>query len=126
MLRRDLLASGFAAAMAPRRFVKGICWAAWPPGTPFVDCINEAAGAGFGAIEIRVVPKGELSLSSSRADAERIAAAAKEKGVVISSLWALTPSSPSMVSGSVETRQEALALARKAIELAPALGCDAI
>jgi L-ribulose-5-phosphate 3-epimerase len=126
MLRRNLLAVGLAAAAAPQRFVKGICWAAWPVGTPYADCISEAAAAGFGAIEIRVEPKGELSLSSTRADAERVAAIAKSKGIAISSLWALTPSSPSMVSNSAETRQQAMALARKAIELAPALGCDAI
>lgn len=120
------MAAGLAAAAAPQRFVKGICWAAWPSGTPYADCIGEASSAGFGAIEIRVEPKGELSLSSTKADAERVAAVAKAKSVAISSLWALTPSSPSMVSGSPETRQQAMALARKAIELAPALGCNAI
>lgn len=126
MLRRHFLAAGLAAAASPQRFVKGICWAAWPAGTPYADCISEASVAGFGAIEIRVEPKGELSLSSTKADAARIATLAKSKGVAISSLWALTPSSPSMVSGSAETRQQAMALARKAIELAPALNCDSI
>jgi len=126
MLRRDLMAAALASAFAPQRFVKGVCWAAWPAGTPYADCISEAAAAGFGAIEIRVEPKGELSLSATRADAERIAAIARSKGVAISSLWALTPSSPSMVSASAETRQQAMALARKAIELAPALNCDSV
>jgi L-ribulose-5-phosphate 3-epimerase len=126
MLRRDLLTAGLAAAVPPSRFVKGICWAAWPTGTPYADCIRDAAAAGFGAIEIRVEAKGELSLTSTKADAERVAVAAKTHGVAISSLWALTPSSPSMVSASPEARGQAMALASKAIELAPALGCDAV
>jgi len=127
MLRRDLLMGSFPLALtASSRFTKGVCWAAWPAGTPYAECITEAAAVGFKAIEIRVEPKGELSLSSTIADAERVASIARAKGVAISSLWALTTSSPSMVSPSVEVRQEALALARKAIELAPALGCDAI
>jgi hexulose-6-phosphate isomerase len=126
MLRRDLLAAAFSPWASASRFVKGVCWAAWPAGTPYSQCIQEAAAAGFAAIEIRVEPKGELSLSSTRADAERVAAISKTHGVAISSLWALTPSSPSMVSASAETRQQAMALARKAIELAPALGCDAV
>lgn len=126
MLRRDLLAAMWAAAAVPGRFTKGICWAAWPAGTPYENCVSEAAAAGFRAIEIRVEPKGELSLSSTKRDAERVAAIAKSKGITISSLWALTPSSPSMVSASAEIRQQAMALARKAIELAPALGCDSV
>jgi L-ribulose-5-phosphate 3-epimerase len=127
MLRRNLLIGGLPLALAGApKFTKGVCWAAWPAGTPYSHCIAEAAAAGFQAIEIRVDPKGELSLSSTVADADRVAKIAKAKGVAISSLWALTPSSPSLVSASLEVRQQALALARKAIELAPALGCDAI
>jgi L-ribulose-5-phosphate 3-epimerase len=128
MLRRHLLlaAPALAQAGAAARFTKGVCWAAWPAGTPYADCIAQAAAAGFQALEIRVEPQGELSLASTRADAERIRDVAASKGVVISSLWALTPSSPSVVSPSAGEREQALALARKAIELAPALGCDSI
>ena len=128
MRRRDLLAAGNALAFgAPEpRFRKGVCWAAWPAGTPYAQCLAEAAAAGFHAIELRVIPEGELSLSSTQRDAQRVAVAAKSHGIAISSLWALTPSSPSLVSADPAVRQQAMALARKAIELSPALACDAI
>lgn len=140
MLRRDLVAAGCAAALAAPgrpstaaaamfaegRFAKGICWAAWPAGTPYAECFREAAEAGFRVMEIRVEAAGELSLRSTAGDAERIAAEAKARGIAISSVWALTPSSPSLISDSEEVRRQAIALARKAIALAPALGCDSV
>lgn len=111
---------------ASPRFIKGVCWAAWPVGTPYADCIAEAANAGFRAIELRVQSEGELSLSSTPVAAERIATVARSHGIAIASLWALTPSSPSLISSSPAIREQAMALARKAIELAPALECDSI
>lgn len=126
MLRRHLLAGAPSALATSPRFTKGVCWAAWPVGTPNGQCIVQAAQAGFRALEIRVEATGELSLASTEADAARIGRIAASEGIAITSLWALTPSSPSLVSPTPEVRQQALALARKAIELAPALGCDSI
>lgn len=111
---------------ASARFIKGICWASWPAGTPYADCLAAASQAGFRALEVRVELKGELSLSSTPADAARVARAARSHGMAIANLWALTPSSPSLVSPNPEVRQLALALARKAIELAPALQCESV
>jgi len=129
MRRRDWLAGTVATALAgapSSRFIKGIVWAAFPKEASYIECIAQAAAAGFQAIELRVIPGGELSPASTVDDARRIAEAARRHHIDIASLWALTPSSPSLVSPDEEVRRQAFGLARKAIELAPALGCESV
>ena len=130
MTRRDLFAGAAATgvllgAPAPT-FRKGICSAAFPKGVSYADCVAQAANAGFAAIELRLEPGGELSLTSTRDQARRIADTARAHRVEIASLWALTPSSPALTSPDPEIRQQAMAIARKSIELAPALNCESI
>src|SRR5215471_9349303 len=110
MRRRDWLAGTLATALAGTaspRFRKGIVWAAFPKELSYGDCIAQTAAAGFQAIELRVIPGGELSLSSTVADGTKIAKAAHAKKVQITSLWALTPSSPSLVSPEPDVRNQA-------------------
>lgn len=122
------VASGpaLAAQSEPARFIKGICWAIFPEGTPLAEVFRQSRNAGFEAIEIRLHTEGEVTLRSTAEDIRRVRAAADAYRLQIASLWALTPSSPSLASPDPAVRAAALARVEKGIELAPALGCDAL
>src|SRR5438105_12225944 len=84
--RRHALAAGLAwsarAAERPR-FVKGVTSSVFPAGTPYADCIDRAANAGFEAIEIRLDAKEFLPPSATAEDAERLAEIAASKNLRI-------------------------------------------
>lgn len=128
MTRRNLLASAAAQSFKSSRdsgFIKGICSAVFPAGTSYVDCMRQARNAGFQAVELKV-GEAELPMDCSLDAARRLADAATGLGMRIASLWALTPSSPSLSSLTVAVQADARARVFKAIELAPTLGCEAI
>jgi hexulose-6-phosphate isomerase len=127
MTRRDLLAAAATAAMpaATPRFVKGFCAALFPAGMSYPDCMRQVRNAGFEAIELSI-GRAELTMEASADAARRLSDMAASLKLEIASLWALTPSSPSLASPEASVRQEARARVRKAIELAPALRCGAI
>lgn len=128
LTRRVFAASAAAPLMgaAGPRFVKGICWAAFPKGASFVECMRQSRNAGFDALEIRMDTEGEITLRSTVEQMKRLRDAAESHRIEIASLWILTPSSPSLASPDPAVRESALAMVRKGIELAPALGCDAL
>ena len=125
--RRELLAQASVPALTAgsRRFVKGLCAALFPPGVSYADCMKQARNAGFDAVELRLGANG-VPLDCSQEAARRVADAAAAMGLEIASLWALTPSSPSLASPNRSVSDEAKARVRKAIELAPMLRCGAI
>jgi L-ribulose-5-phosphate 3-epimerase len=127
MTRRDFLAvtATSAAPAATRRFLKGFCAALFPAGMSYPECMRQARNAGFEAIELSL-GRAELTMDCSVDAAHRLADAAAALKLEIASLWALTPSSPSLASPEAGVRQEARARVRKAIGLAPALGCGAV
>lgn len=124
-----MLAGAAAAPMLanpPARLIKGICWAIFPDGTPVVECVRRARNAGFDALEVRVHTEGDISLHSTAEDMKRLRDAAESNRIQIASLWVLTPSSPSLASPDPAVRKVAMERLKKGIELAPALGCDAL
>lgn len=125
--RRDLLAQATVATVRanPQRFVKGICAALFPASVSYADCMKQARNAGFDAVELRLGAR-ELPLDCTLDAARRLADAADAARVEIASLWALTPSSPSLASPNEVVRKDAETRVRKAIRLAPALRCKAI
>jgi hexulose-6-phosphate isomerase len=127
MTRRDFLAVAATTAVpaATQRFVKGFCAALFPAGTAYPYCMRQARNAGFEAIELSL-GRAELTMDCSADAAHRLAELASSLKLEIASLWALTPSSPSLASPDASVRQEARARVRKAMELAPALHCGAI
>lgn len=128
MTRRTVLAMAAAQIPVPAqeaRFIKGFCAALFPASMPYVESMRQVRNAGFQAIELKV-GQGELPLDCSLSDARRLADAAAAMKLQIASLWALTPSSPSLVSTNAAIQQDARLRVMKAIELAPALGCEAI
>ena len=128
MTRRDLLAIAATQSVNGEResiYRKGICSAVFPAGTSYVECMRQARNAGFEAVELRV-GQAELPLDCAIEDARRLADAAAGLRMRIASLWALTPSSPSLASPDPAVRENARARVFKAIELAPVLSCEAI
>ena len=112
---------------AQPRFVKGICSTAFPKGVPNGDCFRMARNAGFDAIELRLeADGGEINLSSTLEQMNRLRDAAAAQRLQIASLWVLTLRPPSMVSPNPAVRAAAVALIKKGISLAPALNCDAL
>src|SRR5215831_3443596 len=115
MRRRDFLAVAATAAVpATRRFVKGFCAALFPASTSYPDCMRQARNAGFEAIELSL-GRAELTMDCSTDAAHRLADLAASLKLEIASLWALTPSSPSLASPDASVRQAARARVRKAI-----------
>lgn len=114
------------AAAATARFVKGITSSVFPDGTPFAECLERAANAGFEAIEIRLHEKEFLLPTATLEDAKRLASAAEAKRIQIASLWILTPASPSLVSPNSDESADAIARVKAGIRLAPALRCGAV
>ncbi|MGH9664496.1 MAG: sugar phosphate isomerase/epimerase family protein, partial [Bryobacteraceae bacterium] len=87
--------------------------------------MKQARNAGFDAVELRLGAR-ELPLDCTLDAARRLAGAADRTHIEIASLWALTPSSPSLASPNNPVRKDAEARVRKAIQLAPLLRCEAI
>ena len=129
MTRRQILAGGAAfpaAAATKQTFIKGITSSVFPPGTPYLECLDRAANAGFEAIEIRLHEKEFLSPTATADDAARLADAAASRRIQIASLWLLTPSSPSLASANAEESADAMARFKAGVRLAPALRCGAV
>ncbi len=127
MTRRDWLTSATTLLQVPpARWIKGICSAVFPGGTPYAECFKQARQAGFDAVEVRMEDRGEITPQSDPAAMTRIADAAAAHRVSIACLWVLTPAAPSLVSPDPRIRAIALGRLRKGIEIAPALGCTAL
>src|SRR5689334_4790334 len=128
MTRREMLLSTAAPVLAAGggRFIKSICSAVFPSGTPYADCFRLARNAGFDAIEIRMEEKGEVTPRSTVDEMRRIRDAAGAARIEVASLWILTPRSPSLASPDAAVRERAAGMVTKGIELAPALGCGAL
>jgi len=90
------------------------------------ECMREAKGFGFEAVELCLSERGEVSLESSGAELGKLSEAANGIGIEISSLASgLLWSSP-LTSGDAAVRTKARGIVRRQIEAASALGTDAI
>src|ERR1051325_5258711 len=109
MTRREILALAGAplAAAASARFVKSICSAIFPAGTPYAACFKLAKNAGFDAIEVRMEEKGDITPRWAIDDMKRLREDAASTKIEIASLWILTPRSPSLASPDPAVRERA-------------------
>jgi L-ribulose-5-phosphate 3-epimerase len=90
------------------------------------ECLREAKGLGFDAVELCLSERGEVSLETSGKELEKLAKEARGMDMEISSLASgLLWSSP-LTSGDAAIRIKAREIVRRQIEAASALGTDAI
>lgn len=90
------------------------------------ECLKEAKGFGFDAVELCLSDKGEVSLESDYRQLDRLAKDANAMGVEISSLASGLLWSFSLTSEDPSIRERARNIVRKQIEVASALGTDTI
>jgi hexulose-6-phosphate isomerase len=90
------------------------------------ECMREAKELGFDAVELCLSEKGEVSLESDMRGLEELRGYAQKVGIEISSLATGLLWSSSLTSGDPAIRAKALGIVRKQIEVASALGTDAI
>jgi len=90
------------------------------------DCMKLAKKAGFEAIELAIGEKGELSLDSTRENAEKIVQMAREVGIELSSLATGLFWDYSLTSSNDEVRGKAKEIVKKMLELSSYLGVDTI
>ena len=85
-----------------------------------------AKHAGFDGVEVALDETGELSLESTRADVDKIKAAAKQAGIELYSVASGLYWKYSLSSDDEKMREKAKACVRKQLEVASWLGCDTI
>jgi len=90
------------------------------------DCMKLAKKAGFEAIELAIGEKGELSLDSTRENAEKIVQMARGVGIELSSLATGLFWDYSLTSSNDEVRGKAKEIVKKMLELSSYLGVDTI
>ena len=89
-------------------------------------CMKKAKEAGFEGIEFAVAEVGELTLSSTRQDLERIVQASKDVGIELSSLATGLLWDYSLTSCDDKTREKAKDIVRRMLEFASYLGVDTV
>ncbi|MFC4101868.1 sugar phosphate isomerase/epimerase family protein [Paenibacillus xanthanilyticus] len=105
---------------------KGINVWSFREGMPAADCIRLAKAAGFEGIELALNEEGELGLQTTEKEALQIKALLQESELEISGFATGLYWSYSMTSESRETRNKAIDVCRKQLELAAILGADTI
>lgn len=108
------------------RMKKGINIWSFPEGTSVAESIRIAKDAGFDGIELSLNESGELSLSSTDKEIAEVSARLADAELEIAGLATGLYWDYSMTSESQEKRQKAKDICKKQLELAAALGVDAI
>lgn len=98
----------------------------FPPGTPLADQFRIAADAGFPGIEIGLSREGYFSVDGDPADVDGVARLARETGLTLSGMLAGPLGHVPPTSNDESARAEAGRIARRAIEVAAALGIDTL
>ena len=105
---------------------KGISIWSFDASQSLEQCFQAAKKAGFEGVEVALAEEGEINLNSSKADMEKIVASAKSNGIELYSLASGLYWQYSFSSNNDETREKALLVLHKQIELAAWLGCKTI
>lgn len=105
---------------------KGINIWSFADSSTIADCIRLAKKAGFDGIELSLNEAGELSLASSDQEVRRIKEMLAEAELEIAGLATGLYWSYPMTSGNEATREKAIDVCKKQLELAAALGVDTI
>ena len=134
MNRREFALSAAVAALAARspgeppsasQFIKSICVVIFPQQMPYAECFRQAKNAGFEGVEIQLGR--EITLDSTPDQARQIGETARKAGVTIVSMWVSRAFDKyPLNSPDPEIRARGVEALRKAIELAPHLGCGAL
>ncbi|CAM4208302.1 sugar phosphate isomerase/epimerase [Paenibacillus alkaliterrae] len=105
---------------------KGINIWSFKEGTSIGECIQLAKKAGFDGIELSLNETGELGLQATDKDVREIRARLDEAELEIAGLATGLYWSYPMTSGDTAKRSKAIDVCKKQLELAAALGVDAI
>jgi len=92
----------------------------------YAEVFKEAKAAGFEAVEPALSGAGELTPSTTKAECERIAAAASAEGIELSSLATGLFWDASLTDNDPAVREKAMDIARSLIEKAAWIGVDAV
>jgi len=92
----------------------------------YSEVFKQAKAAGFDAVEPALSGAGELTPQTSKADCEKIAAAAAAAGIELSSLATGLFWDASLTASDPAVRQKALDIGRSLIEKAAWIGVDAV
>ncbi|MGQ9671667.1 MAG: sugar phosphate isomerase/epimerase family protein [Candidatus Aminicenantales bacterium] len=111
-------------------FIKSISYWSFPGGLEGTASLTEvfakAKEAGFDGVELALSLGGELSLATSEKGAKQVVEAARDNGIQITSLATGLFWGRSLSSDNPEVRAEALAIAKKLIEVAAWLEAGAV
>lgn len=105
---------------------KGINIWSFPEGTSIADAIVLAKKAGFDGIELALNETGELGLDAGDKEIAEVRGRLEDAGLEIAGLATGLYWSYSMTSGDESKRSKAIDVCKKQLEVASALGVDAI
>lgn len=105
---------------------KGINHWAFPADLSLEQSFGLAKKAGFESIEVNISEDGEINLSSTQKQTEKIVESAGKSGIQISSLSTGLFWKYSLTSPDSETRKKAIGIVKKMLEVASWLETDAI
>ncbi len=128
MNRREFLAATGAAVAAPppgSQFIKSICAVIFPQEMSYAECFRQAKNAGFEGVEIQLGR--EITLDSTPEQAKQIGEAARQAGVAVASMWVSRAFDQNPLnSPDPAVRARGVDSLKKAIQLAPHVGCGAL
>lgn len=134
MNRREFLGTmGAVAALATplaaqqtKQFRKGICHTIFPQAVPVRECMERASDAGFQGLELSMYESGEITPQLTAADMERLGEQARKVGIEVTDFITRVLGNAPLTSPDPAVREKGMALLKKAIELAPPLGCGSL
>lgn len=94
--------------------------------TDLKKCFEMAKDAGFEGVEVALDETGLISLESTKEDAEKVKAMAKEAGIELYSLASMLYWTYNYTSENEENRKKAKEITKKQLQVASWLGCDTI
>lgn len=105
---------------------KGISQWAFPTNMNLKDCFNLAKEAKFDGVEVAIGEEGEITLSSTKRDIQKIVKISRSIGVEISSLATGLFWDYSLTSDNSSEREKAKRIVKKMLEVASWLEVDTI
>ena len=105
---------------------KGINQWAFPGNMSLKDCFKLAKEAKFDGVEVTIAEEGEITLSSTKRDIQKIVKISRSVGIEISSLATGLFWDYSLTSDNSSEREKAKMIVKKMLEVASWLGVDTI
>lgn len=105
---------------------KGLSVWSCPVGWNLEQIFSAAAQAGFDGVEVALDERGELSLSTTKEEMQKIRAVAQAHGVALYSVATGLYWQYSLTADSPQVREKAMDIVKKQIETAACLGCETV